>query len=160
MTGLYFNTAAVIDADGKYLGKYRKHHIRTSIRASGKSFTLLLEDLGYPTFTTKYAQVGVYICYDRIFRKAPASWAARRGDCLQPVGHRRGTLRVSLGTRATGARRREWILCRRDQPRRHREAWNIGEFYGKSYFCNPRGKIVAQASRDKTKCWSPISISR
>src|SRR6266568_1643367 len=51
MPGLYFNTAAVIDADGRYLGKYRKHHIPHC----------------YPVFETKYARVGVYICYDRHF---------------------------------------------------------------------------------------------
>jgi len=54
-----------------------------------------------------------------------------------------------MGTRATRPRRCERLLRRRDQSCWSGKAWNIGEFYGKSYFCSPRGKIFAQASRDK-----------
>ena len=66
MTGLYYNTAAVIDADGKYLGKYRKHHIPHCPLGSGRSSTSLRR-LGVSRFRTKYANIGVYICYDRHF---------------------------------------------------------------------------------------------
>ena len=65
MRGVYYNSAAVIDADGTYLGKYRKQHIpQTSV--SGKSFSKP-GDGGYPIFETRYAKIGVYICYDRHF---------------------------------------------------------------------------------------------
>ena len=47
-----------------------------------------------------------------------------------------------MGTGAAGTRGSEWLFC-------YEAPWNIGEFYGKSYFCNPRGKIIAQASRDQ-----------
>src|SRR5258708_39712154 len=67
MTGLYFNTAAVIDADGKYLGKYRKHHIPHVHPGFWEKFYFTPGDTGYPVFNTKYARVGVYICYDRHF---------------------------------------------------------------------------------------------
>ena len=67
MPGLYFNTAAVIDADGKYLGKYRKHHIPHVHPGFWEKFYFTPGDLGYPVFETKYARVGVYICYDRHF---------------------------------------------------------------------------------------------
>src|SRR6266481_1244510 len=67
MTGLYYNTAAVIDADGKYLGKYRKHHIPHVHPGFWEKFYFTPGDLGYGVFQTKFARVGVYICYDRHF---------------------------------------------------------------------------------------------
>src|SRR5437660_3207246 len=67
MTGLYFNTAAVIDSDGTYLGKYRKHHIPQVAPGFWEKFYFTPGDTGYPVFQTRYAQVGVYICYDRHF---------------------------------------------------------------------------------------------
>ena len=64
--GVYYNSAAVIDADGTYLGKYRKNHIP---HTSGfwEKFFFKPGNLGYPVFETAYARVGVYICYDRHF---------------------------------------------------------------------------------------------
>src|SRR6202163_1522363 len=67
MAGLYFNTAAVIDADGQYLGKYRKHHIPHCHPGFWEKFYFTPGDLGYPWLATTYARVGVYICYDRHF---------------------------------------------------------------------------------------------
>jgi beta-ureidopropionase len=67
MTGVYYNTAAVIDADGKYLGKYRKTHIPHCLPGFWEKFYFTPGDLGYPVFDTRYARVGVYICYDRHF---------------------------------------------------------------------------------------------
>src|SRR6266851_5012105 len=67
MTGVYFNTAAVIDADGRYLGKYRKHHIPHCHPGFWEKFYFTPGNAGYPVFQTRYARVGVYICYDRHF---------------------------------------------------------------------------------------------
>src|SRR5256714_9517454 len=66
IAGVYYNTAAVIDADGSYLGKYRKNHIP---QTSGfwEKFFFKPGNLGYPVFRTRYATIGVYICYDRHF---------------------------------------------------------------------------------------------
>jgi len=66
MAGVYYNTAAVIDADGTLLGKYRKNHIPHTNQFWEKFF-FKPGNLGYPTFQTKYAKIGVYICYDRHF---------------------------------------------------------------------------------------------
>src|SRR4051812_40800039 len=66
-TGVYYNTAAVIDADGTYLGKYRKNHIPHTAPGFWEKFYFKPGNLGYPVFKTKYADVGVYICYDRHF---------------------------------------------------------------------------------------------
>ncbi|HKV94436.1 MAG TPA: nitrilase-related carbon-nitrogen hydrolase [Candidatus Angelobacter sp.] len=150
MTGLYYNTAAVIDADGKYLGKYRKHHIPQVAPGFWEKFYFTPGDTGYPTFQTKYARIGVYICYDRHFPEG-----------ARILGMNGAEIVFNPSATVAGLSEYLWEL---EQPahavangyfvgalnRVGREApWNIGEFYGKSYFCNPRGKIIAQASRDK-----------
>ncbi|MBU2740080.1 nitrilase-related carbon-nitrogen hydrolase [Acidithiobacillus concretivorus] len=66
MTGVYYNTAAVIDADGRYLGKYRKTHI-PQVQGFWEKFFFRPGNLGYPVFQTAYGKIGVYICYDRHF---------------------------------------------------------------------------------------------
>src|SRR5258708_12319733 len=67
MPGVYFNTAALFDAEGKYLGKYRKHHIPHCHPGFWEKFYFTPGNAGYPVFETRYARVGVYICYDRHF---------------------------------------------------------------------------------------------
>ncbi|MGB9301774.1 MAG: nitrilase-related carbon-nitrogen hydrolase, partial [Anaerolineae bacterium] len=64
--GVYYNTAVVIDADGTILGKYRKTHI-PQLPNFWEKFYFRPGNLGYPVFETKFARVGVYICYDRHF---------------------------------------------------------------------------------------------
>ena len=69
-TCVYYNTAAVIDADGRYLGKFRKIHIPHVVGFNEK-FYFKPGDIGYPVFETAFCKVGVYICYDRHF---PEGW--------------------------------------------------------------------------------------
>jgi N-carbamoylputrescine amidase len=150
MPGMYFNTAAVIDADGTYLGKYRKHHIPHVHPGFWEKFYFTPGDLGYPVFKTKYAAVGVYICYDRHFPEG-----------ARILGLNGAEIVFNPSATVAGLSEYLWEL---EQPAHAvangyfvgainrvgtEKPWNIGEFYGKSYFCNPRGKIVAQASRDK-----------
>src|SRR3989442_1756061 len=68
MAGVYYNTAAVIDADGSYLGKYRKNHIPHTA-GFWEKFFFKPGNLGYPVFKTRYATIGVSICYERHFRE-------------------------------------------------------------------------------------------
>jgi beta-ureidopropionase len=150
MTGLFYNTAAVVDADGKYLGKYRKHHIPHCHPGFWEKFYFTPGNTGYITFQTKFARIGVYICYDRHFPEG-----------ARILGLNGAEIVFNPSATVAGLSEYLWEL---EQPahavangyfvgainRVGSEApWNIGEFYGKSYFCNPRGKIVAQASRDK-----------
>ena len=65
--GIFYNTAAVIDADGTYLGKYRKSHIPQVAPGFWEKYYFRPGNLGYPVFKTRYATLGVYICYDRHF---------------------------------------------------------------------------------------------
>ena len=150
MTGVYYNSAAVIDADGTYLGKYRKHHIPHCDPGFWEKFYFKPGNLGYPVFKTRYGDIGVYICYDRHFPEG-----------ARILGLRGAEIVFNPSATVAGLSEYLWEL---EQPahavangyfigainRVGKEApWNIGDFYGKSYFCNPRGKIFAQASRDK-----------
>ncbi|MEP7212024.1 MAG: nitrilase-related carbon-nitrogen hydrolase [Acidobacteriota bacterium] len=151
-TGVYYNTAAVIDADGKYLGKYRKTHIPHVAPGFWEKFYFRPGNLGYPCFDTAFARIGVYICYDRHFPEG--------ARCLGLNG-----AEIIFNPSATVAGLSEY-LWKLEQPahavangyfvgainRVGTEApWNIGEFYGQSYFCDPRGQMLAVGSRDKTE---------
>lgn len=150
ISGIYYNTAAVIDADGKYLGKYRKTHIPHVAPGFWEKFYFRPGNLGYPCFDTAFARIGVYICYDRHFPEG--------ARCLGLNG-----AEIIFNPSATVAGLSEY-LWKLEQPahavangyfvgainRVGTEApWNIGEFYGQSYFCDPRGQIIAEASRDQ-----------
>jgi beta-ureidopropionase len=150
ITGVYYNTAAVIDADGSYLGKYRKNHIPHVAPGFWEKFYFKPGNLGYPTFETAFARIGVYICYDRHFPEGARALGLNGAE-------------IVFNPSATVAGLSEY-LWELEQPAHavangyfvgainrvgHEQPWDIGEFYGKSYFCNPRGKIIAQASRDK-----------
>jgi N-carbamoylputrescine amidase len=150
MPGIYYNSAAVIDADGKYLGKYRKMHIPHVAPGFWEKFFFRPGNLGYPVFDTAVGKVGVYICYDRHFPDG--------ARCLGLNG-----AEIVFNPSATVAGLSEY-LWKLEQPAHavanqyyvgainrpgFEEPWRIGEFYGQSYFCDPRGKIIAEASRDK-----------
>ena len=148
MPGVYYNSAAVIDADGSYLGKYRKTHI-PQVAGFWEKFFFRPGNLGYPVFRTAFLNLGVYICYDRHF---PEGWRALALNGADYI--------VNPSATVAGLSEYLWKL---EQPasaaangvyigainRVGAEApWNIGEFYGSSYVCGPRGEIEKQLSRD------------
>lgn len=153
--GVYYNTAAVIDADGEYLGKYRKHHIpQVQAGPAGcgfwEKYYFRPGNLGFPVFETKFANVGVYICYDRHFPEGARALGLNGAE-------------IVFNPSATVAGLSEY-LWKLEQPA-HAAAngyyvgainrvgveapWNMGEFYGQSYLVDPRGQIVSIGSRDK-----------
>ena len=149
MTGVYYNTAAVIDADGSYLGKYRKTHI-PQVAGFYEKFFFRPGNMGYPVFETAIGNVGVYICYDRHFPEGARALGLNGAE-------------IVFNPSATVAGLSEY-LWKLEQPAHavangyyvgainrvgHEQPWDIGEFYGQSYFCNPRGQFVATGSRDK-----------
>ncbi|HEY0303894.1 MAG TPA: nitrilase-related carbon-nitrogen hydrolase, partial [Longimicrobiales bacterium] len=149
-TGVYYNTAAVIDADGNYLGKYRKNHIPHCAPGFWEKFYFKPGNLGYPVFDTAYGRVGVYICYDRHFPEGARELGLNGAEMV-------------FNPSATVAGLSEY-LWKLEQPAHavanayfvgainrvgHEAPWNIGEFYGQSYFVDPRGQFLATASRDK-----------
>jgi beta-ureidopropionase len=149
MRGVYYNTAAVIDADGTYLGKYRKQHIPQTSGFWEKYF-FKPGDGGYPVFRTQFATIGVYICYDRHFPEGARALGLNGAEIV-----------FNPSATVAGLSQYLWKL---EQPahavangyfvgainRVGTEApWNIGKFYGTSYFVNPRGQILAEASEDR-----------
>jgi len=149
MTGVYYNTAAVLDADGSYLGRYRKKHI-PHVAGFWEKFFFKPGNEGYPVFETAYGKVGVYICYDRHFPE---------GARLLGLGG--AEIVFNPSATVAGLSKYLWKL---EQPA-HAVAngyfmgninrvgieapWNIGEFYGTSYFCDPRGQVLAEASENQ-----------
>ena len=79
--GIYHNTTAVLDADGSYLGKYRKMHIPDDPSFYEK-FYFTPGDLGYKVFSTRYAKVGVLICWDQWYPEASRITALMGADIL------------------------------------------------------------------------------
>ena len=139
--GLYYNTAAVIDADGTYLGKYRKQHI-PHVQGFWEKFYFRPGDGGYPVFGTAVGKIGVYICYDRHF---PEGWRA--------LGINGANIVFNPSATSRGLSNYLWKL---EQPaaavaneyyigainRVGIEPLGDDDFYGTSYFVDPEGKFV------------------
>jgi len=149
-TGVYYNTAAVIDAGGTYLGKYRKHHIPQVAPGFWEKYYFRPGNTGYPVFQTAVGKVGVYICYDRHFPEGARILGLNGAE-------------IVFNPSATVAGLSEY-LWKLEQPAHavangyfvgainrvgYEGPWNIGEFYGQSYFCDPRGQMLASAKRDE-----------
>jgi beta-ureidopropionase len=147
--GIYYNTAAILDADGSYLGKYRKTHIPQTSGFWEKYF-FRPGNLGYPVFKTRYATIGAYICYDRHFPEGARALGLAGAEIV-----------YNPSATVAGLSQHLWKI---EQPahaiangyyvgainRVGTEApWNIGKFYGNSYFVNPRGEIIACGSEDQ-----------
>ena len=79
--GLYHNTTAILDADGTYLGKYRKMHIPDD-PAYYEKFYFTPGDLGYKVFNTKFAKIGVLICWDQWYPEASRITALMGAEIL------------------------------------------------------------------------------
>jgi N-carbamoylputrescine amidase len=147
--GVYYNTAAVIDADGSYLGKYRKNHI-PHVGGFWEKFFFKPGNLGYPIFNTRYARVGVYICYDRHFPEgarllglAGAEVVFNPSATVEGISKYLWKLEQPAHAVANGFFMGNINRVGVEPP------WNIGRFYGNSYFCDPRGQTLAEGSGDK-----------
>ncbi|MDJ0961033.1 MAG: nitrilase-related carbon-nitrogen hydrolase [Acidimicrobiia bacterium] len=146
--GVFYNSAAVIDADGAFLGRYRKHHL-PHLPGFWEKFYFRPGNGGYPVFETRNAgRIGVYICYDRHF---PEGWRALGLAGAQIVFNPSATSR--------GLSMHLWNL---EQPaaavaneyfvgainRVGTEAFGDNDYYGSSYFVDPRGQLVGAAASD------------
>ncbi len=143
--GVYYNTAAVIDADGSYLGKYRKTHI-PQVKGFLEKYYFKPGNLGYPVFDTAVGRIGVYICYDRHF---PEGWRA--------LGLAGAKIVFNPSATSRGLSAYLWQL---EQPasavaneyyigainRVGVEPQGDNDFYGQTYFVNPRGQFVGDVA--------------
>lgn len=143
--GIYYNTAIVVDADGSYLGSYRKTHLPNQ-PGFWEKYYFRPGNLGYPVFNTAVGKIGVYICYDRHFPEG--------ARCLGLNG---AELVFIPSATSRGLSMHLWFIEQTSHAiangywvgtinRVGVEPDGDNDFYGSSYFCNPRGEIVAQAS--------------
>jgi N-carbamoylputrescine amidase len=155
--GLYHNTAAIIDADGKYLGKYRKMHIPDDPLYYEK-FYFTPGDLGFRSWQTRYARIGVCVCWDQWYPESARLTALAGAQILffpTAIGWHPGE-KEQYGTRQHSS----WETIQRSHaiangcyvavPNRvGHEAPDGGpgiEFWGQSFVADPAGQIVAKAS--------------
>jgi beta-ureidopropionase len=145
--GVFYNTAAVIDADGRFLGKHRKNHL-PQLPGFWEKFYFRPGNLGYPVFDTAVGRIGVYICYERHF---PEGWRA-----LGLAG-----AKIVFNPSATSRGLSEY-LWKLEQPaaavaneyfigtinRVGIEPLGSDDFYGQSYFVDPRGQVVGDVASD------------
>ncbi len=154
-SGLYHNTTAVIDADGKYLGKYRKMHIPDDPGFYEK-FYFTPGDLGYKVFETKYAKLGVLICWDQWYPEAARITALMGADILffpTAIGW------AKIQDEATNTEQyNAWQTIQRSHAVAngvHVVSVNrVGEeagmkFWGGSFVSNPFGSLLFKASHDQ-----------
>jgi N-carbamoylputrescine amidase len=142
-SGFYYNTAAVIDADGRYLGKYRKHHI-PQLPGFWEKYYFRPGNLGWPVFATAVGTVGVYICYDRHF---PEGWRALGLAGAQLVYNPSATSRGLSSylwklEQPAAAVANEYFVAAIN--RVGVEEYGDNDFYGTSYFVDPRGQFVGE----------------
>jgi len=147
-SGLYYNTAAVIDADGTYLGKYRKHHI-PQVKGFWEKYYFKPGNLGWPVFDTAVGKVGVYICYDRHF---PEGWRALGLGGAEIVYNPSATSRGLSAylwqlEQPAAAVANEYYIAAIN--RVGVEEYGDNDFYGTSYFVDPRGQFVGEVASDK-----------
>src|SRR5262249_12998598 len=144
----HYNSAAAIDADGRFLGVYRKHHVPTQHSGNYEPFYFHRPDVGFPVFDTAYGRIAVYICYDRHFPEIARVYGLKGAE-------------IVFNPSATGGRRSEAVWELEQQAHALANGYFVGalnrvgrgqpfdaeEYFGKSYFCNPLGELVAQARR-------------
>ncbi|GAA2814465.1 nitrilase-related carbon-nitrogen hydrolase [Kribbella solani] len=146
--GVLYNTAAVIDADGTYLGKYRKHHI-PQVKGFWEKFYFRPGNLGYPVFDTAVGRIGVYICYDRHF---PEGWRALGLAGAKIVFNPSATSRGLSAylwklEQPASAVANEYFIGAINRVGIESE-FGDNDFYGTSYFVDPEGKFVGEVGDD------------
>jgi N-carbamoylputrescine amidase len=150
--GLYHNTTAVLDADGAYLGKYRKMHIPDDPGFYEK-FYFTPGDLGYKVFKTKFATIGVLICWDQWYPEAARITSLMGAEILfYPTA-------IGWATSQDDTTNAEQYNAWQTIQRSHAVANGLHvvsvnrvgqeeelKFWGGSFFANPFGSVIHQAS--------------
>ena len=155
--GIYHNTTAVLDADGTYLGKYRKMHIPDD-PAYYEKFYFTPGDLGYKVFRTKFAVIGVLICWDQWYPEASRLTALMGAEILfYPTA-------IGWATSQDEATNEEQYQAWQTIQRSHAVANGLHvvsvnrvgfeqegamKFWGGSFVANPFGKLLYQASHEE-----------
>ena len=145
--GVFYNTASVIDADGSFLGRYRKQHI-PQIDGFWEKYYFRPGNGGYPVFDTAVGRIGVSLCFARPF---PEGWRALGLNGAKIVFNPSATSRgLSMYLwnleQPAAAVANEYFIAAIN--RVGTEPYGDNDFYGSSYFVDPRGQIVGDAASD------------
>jgi N-carbamoylputrescine amidase len=142
--GIYYNTAAVIDADGAYLGKYRKTHL-PHLSGFWEKYYFRPGNLGYPVFDTAVGKVGVYICYDRHFPEGARMLGLHGAEIVFiPSATSRGLSQHLWRIEQTShAIANGYFVGTINRVGIEKEL-GANDYYGQSYFCTPRGEYVGE----------------
>lgn len=144
--GTYYNTAAVIDADGTLKGIYRKTHI-PHLPGFWEKYYFKPGNLGYPVFQTQYAKIGVYICYDRHFPEGPRILGLHGAEIIYiPSATARGLSDHLWDVEQRSHAIANGVFVGTINRVGVEPEFGPQEYYGSSYFCNPRGAYIAKAS--------------
>lgn len=155
--GIYHNTTAVLDADGSYLGKYRKMHIPDD-PAFYEKFYFTPGDMGYKVFNTKYGKLGVLICWDQWYPEASRITALMGAEIMfYPTAIGWAT---SQDEETNADQYNSWQIIQRSHAvangipvvsvnRVGYEQDGQMKFWGGSFVANGQGKLLYLASHDK-----------
>jgi len=147
--GVYYNTAAVLDADGSYLGKFRKIQIPHTWPGFFEKFYFKPGNLGFPVFQTAYAKVGIFLCYDRHFPECARILALNGAEILfNPSATTEGKSRYLWELEQPAQAVANAVFIGAINRVGLEKPWEFGKFYGSSYFVDPRGQLVAQANEE------------
>lgn len=155
--GVYYNTAAVIDSDGRLIGRYRKQHIPLSPIFYEKLY-FKPGNLGYPVFDTSVAKVGVYICHDRHYPEGARILALGGAEViLIPVA----TPTASLSSQVFELEIQAHAVFNQVFVAAVNRVGQEGEYsyYGRSLICGPDGKILAQAGDGEETLMADLDLS-
>jgi beta-ureidopropionase len=148
--GVYYNTAAVIDADGTYLGKFRKIHIPHTWPGFWEKFYFKPGNLGFPIFETAYAKIGIFICYDRHFPECARALALNGAEILfNPSATTAGKSQYLWELEQPAQAVANGVFIGANNRIGVEKPWEFGNFYGSSYFVDPRGEFLAKGSEDQ-----------
>ena len=142
VTGIYYNTAAVIDADGSYLGKYRKTHI-PQVQGFWEKFYFKPGNLGFPVFNTAIGRVGVYICYDRHFPEGPRMLGLHGAEMIFiPSATSRGLSMHLWEIEQRAHAIFNGVFVGTINRVGQEPEFGANDYYGTSYFADPRGQYL------------------
>jgi beta-ureidopropionase len=148
-TGIYYNTAAVIDSDGAFLGKYRKTHL-PQLTGFWEKFYFRPGNLGYPVFDTAIGKVGVYICYDRHFPEGARMLGLHGAEIVFiPSATSRGLSQHLWQIEQTSHAIANGYFVGTINRVGIEEEFGPNDYYGQSYFCDPRGQFVGEVASDQ-----------
>jgi len=148
-TGVYYNTAAVIDSGGAFLGKYRKTHL-PQLTGFWEKFYFRPGNLGYPVFDTAVGKVGVYICYDRHFPEGARMLGLHGAEIVFiPSATSRGLSQHLWQIEQTSHAIANGYFVGTINRVGIEEEFGPNDYYGQSYFCDPRGQFVGDIASDR-----------